>query len=794
MIYPTISEYIESIKYAEDNFATLTNLRPVFDDSGNPVMSSGNFAVVFKMKDEQTDKMYAVKCFLKDQEGRAEAYHMICKELEQVSSNYIVPIKYKDKELFVPSSSSSETEFPVLLMDWVEGITLDKYVINNKFDGYKLAKLSYNFYSLSNWLLSQSFAHGDLKPDNILVKKDGSLVLIDYDGMFVPNMIGQKSRENGTPDFRPPLYDTLIYPFSKSMDDFAIIQILLSLRIYSLHPHLITSNNEFAVFRNNEFSDISNTETYKHLLSSVIDSHTSIMLMIFQKAILFGTINKGDWQLLDLKEPENSFFDMGEMMTSLDNIIEAMTLAYSAMSFKDPARNESEYDIYKDINDKISLALEIQFRLEINDYTFFSNGIKYSYLKPNGLETREGIALDMTEYTLKYLMGLVKYKSMKKTFPNNIFGGGKDVFNQINDNNSFLDEFVGIQETCAKRYRYLYVFDIKNFFKSVNLEKLKQLYFGNAFTNVEWFDKLYDKIFKKDELQGLNSCAEVDSFFANLYLLPLDEVLISLGGIEYYRYSDDIRIYSNDNSLLKKLTIIIESVLLPLSLELNEEKTKMIDTTKDKLDLAKACFIWSCKLYLGTNEAQTELLKGQDLADIINNELTTTYIFKLLREINNLSYHDNGSLSIHLDNLLYILRNVHKNSTLYKVVSELIFDIGLNYKSDGTLFSYILDEIVKTLRDENVEPFVKYWILRIYFCSDKQYYKKYIEEENIWREQSWYPNPCYNEQIIKMLEADFRKSGTYKLLFQIADYVISYIDPSMNMTSFYKYDEDELPF
>ena len=44
MIYPTISEYIESIKLAEDNFATLTQLRPVIDGGGNPVMSSGNFA------------------------------------------------------------------------------------------------------------------------------------------------------------------------------------------------------------------------------------------------------------------------------------------------------------------------------------------------------------------------------------------------------------------------------------------------------------------------------------------------------------------------------------------------------------------------------------------------------------------------------------------------------------------------------------------------------------------------------------------------------------------------------
>ena len=73
MNYPLISEYIESIKYAEDNFATLTNLRPVLDDEENLVMSSGNFAVVFKMKDKQTRKMYAVKCFLREQEARAKS-------------------------------------------------------------------------------------------------------------------------------------------------------------------------------------------------------------------------------------------------------------------------------------------------------------------------------------------------------------------------------------------------------------------------------------------------------------------------------------------------------------------------------------------------------------------------------------------------------------------------------------------------------------------------------------------------------------------------------------------------
>lgn len=74
MNYPLISEYIKAIRSAEDNFDKLSNLRPVLDDNGNPVMSSGNFAVVFKMKDINTGRFYAVKCFIKEQEGRGERY------------------------------------------------------------------------------------------------------------------------------------------------------------------------------------------------------------------------------------------------------------------------------------------------------------------------------------------------------------------------------------------------------------------------------------------------------------------------------------------------------------------------------------------------------------------------------------------------------------------------------------------------------------------------------------------------------------------------------------------------
>ncbi len=236
MNYPLISEYIEAILAAEDNFKELTNLRPVLGDDGQPVMTSGNFAVVFKTEDMVTGKFYALKCFTKEQEGREKAYHQIAEELKKVNSPYLISIQYLDTELFVDTDQTTETEFPVLLMDWVEGKTLDKYLRENLDDKYALEMLAYRFSQLAQWLIPQSFAHGDLKPDNILVREDGTIVLVDYDGMYVPAMKGQKARELGSPDFRHPLRTE--NDFDEHIDNFSLISILLSLKAISCSPKL----------------------------------------------------------------------------------------------------------------------------------------------------------------------------------------------------------------------------------------------------------------------------------------------------------------------------------------------------------------------------------------------------------------------------------------------------------------------------------------------------------------------------------------------------------------------------
>ena len=303
MNYPLISEYLDAIRSAEDNFDKLCGLRPVLDDNGNPIMSSGNFAVVFKMKDINTGKIYAVKCFTKEQDGRKEAYHQITNELELVQSTYLAKVEYYDRELFVDTQNSDDSEFPVLLMDWVDGITLDRYIRQHLNDTYALEMLAYNFSRLAMWLLPQPFAHGDLKPDNILVHDDGSLTLVDYDGMFVPAMQDQNSRELGSPDFRHPLRTES--DFNEHIDDFPAISILLSLRLIAVAPFLLSKYGaaDRLLFTESDYSALSSCQLLKSIFpSQYADINTLIGL--FAIAWAHKGLTQVSFRLLTIEKPK----------------------------------------------------------------------------------------------------------------------------------------------------------------------------------------------------------------------------------------------------------------------------------------------------------------------------------------------------------------------------------------------------------------------------------------------------------------------------------------------------------
>ena len=353
MQYPLISEYLAAIRDAHDNLDKLSHLVPVLDKYGEPYRSSGAFAVVFKMKDEQTGKCYALKCFTEEQEGRAEAYRQISEELEFVDSPYITSVKYLEKELFVDSNCEDD-EFPVLLMDWIEGETMEIYIADHYMDNYAMSMLCYRFCKMAAWLRSQSFAHGDIKPDNIMVRPDGTLTLVDYDGMFVPSMKGQKSPTVGTKDFSHPLRTTS--DFDETIDDFALASIALSLKAISLNPSLL---NEYGasdrlLFSSADYIDLSKSKTMTALQGLLADEETRILLSMLLLASAQKNLSMCSFRLFGLQKPKEEVVWSTEVTKEdLENaVMDEFGVKYSKdwkRLLKAPERLSGKYSIRKGV-------------------------------------------------------------------------------------------------------------------------------------------------------------------------------------------------------------------------------------------------------------------------------------------------------------------------------------------------------------------------------------------------------------------------------------------------------------
>ena len=302
MQYPLISEYVKAIQDAGDNLEQLAYLTPVLDDHGEPYRSSGAFAVVFKMQDKSSGKYYALKCFTEEQEGRADAYRQIADELDLLDSPYITSVKYMEKELFV-DSQCEEDEFPVLLMDWVEGETMEAYIAANYRNQSAMLMLSYRFGKMAAWLRTQSFAHGDIKPDNIIVRPDGSLSLVDYDGMFVPSMKGCKSPTVGTKDFSHPL--RTVDDFDETIDDFSLASIALSLKAISMKSTLldIYGASDRLLFSENDYRNPSNSKVISALQELMCDKDFCTLYSLFMLALARKELSACSFRLFIGEKP-----------------------------------------------------------------------------------------------------------------------------------------------------------------------------------------------------------------------------------------------------------------------------------------------------------------------------------------------------------------------------------------------------------------------------------------------------------------------------------------------------------
>ena len=297
MICPEVFDYIQAIMSEENNFSSLKNLHPVLDENGRPIFRRGNCSVVFKMQDSESKDYYALKCYTERLFGLEDIYRALEKELS-FQSKFIINFKYYSQELQV-STHLGTSCFPVVLMDWIDGLTLDAY-IKSCFEEYNngscisiegiLESLYDKFKEMASWLLSKSFAHGSINFNNIILKNN-ELCLIDYDNFYVSSMKGVKDRDIWAADYRHPIYKK--HDCDSHIDDFSIIIILLSLKALSLNPKLFNSygKKNGNLFTASDFTDVSQSKIVQEMCKLLHDVEFQKLFGIFQVVMAEGFIN-----------------------------------------------------------------------------------------------------------------------------------------------------------------------------------------------------------------------------------------------------------------------------------------------------------------------------------------------------------------------------------------------------------------------------------------------------------------------------------------------------------------------
>lgn len=156
----------------------------------------------------------------------------------------------------------------------MEGVTLFEYVRVRCLTGRvaSVAKAAAHWLLLVQELTDARIAHGDLQHANVLVTWAGRLKLVDYDGVCVPSLAGQRNLETGVPPYQHPQRNPETR-LSLALDSFSALLIYVALRALAAEPglwarHVEQPGYDKLLFQTEDFRDSAASELYCDLKQS----------------------------------------------------------------------------------------------------------------------------------------------------------------------------------------------------------------------------------------------------------------------------------------------------------------------------------------------------------------------------------------------------------------------------------------------------------------------------------------------------------------------------------------------
>ncbi|HJT54878.1 MAG TPA: hypothetical protein VJ761_00175 [Ktedonobacteraceae bacterium] len=199
----------------------------------------GGFAVVYKFR-RKSGSLCALRCFRVPMSPDTQfRYERIGPYFQTHLHEITAGFKYYDDAISVKDQSNPKGQlYPVIEMDWVDGVTLvDKiHELCGKRDRAALKDLAEQWLRILRTMQNARIAHGDLAGVNVMVRVDGKMVLVDYDGVYIPEFAGFAQMLLGQDDFQHP--QMAKRAFHEHMDAFSALVMYIALIALSIKPEL----------------------------------------------------------------------------------------------------------------------------------------------------------------------------------------------------------------------------------------------------------------------------------------------------------------------------------------------------------------------------------------------------------------------------------------------------------------------------------------------------------------------------------------------------------------------------